>query len=91
MDKKEKELLRSYENAEWKRVNDFEKKKKDYTEYARAALKKDKRLNIRISSKDLEGIQRAAVREGIPYQTLISSIIHKYVLGRFINKQSSIR
>ena len=81
MDKNEKELLRSYEKGEWRRVKDFENKKKNYTEYARNTLKKDKRLNIRISSKDLEGIQRAAVREGIPYQTLVSSLIHKFVMG----------
>jgi len=81
MDKNEKELLKSYDNGEWKSVREFEGKKKNYTEYARNALKKDRRLNIRISSKDLEGIQRAAVREGIPYQTLVSSIIHKFVMG----------
>jgi len=81
MDRNEKEILKSYERGEWKRVRDFENKKKSYTEYARHTLKKDKRLNIRISSKDLEGIQRAAIREGIPYQTLVSSIIHKFVLG----------
>ena len=81
MDKNEKELLRSYEKGGWQRVKDFENKKKNYTEYARNTLRKDKRLNIRISSKDLEGIQRAAVREGIPYQTLVSSIIHKFVMG----------
>ncbi len=48
-------------------------------EYARAMLRKDKRLNIRISSRDLEEVQRIAVVEGIPYQTLVSSVIHKYV------------
>ncbi|OGS27673.1 MAG: antitoxin [Elusimicrobia bacterium RIFOXYB2_FULL_48_7] len=81
MDKHEKELLKSYENGEWITVKDFEKKKKVYVEYARNTLKKDRRLNIRISNKDLEGIQRIAVREGIPYQTLVSSIIHKFVLA----------
>ena len=65
MDKNEKELLSSYEKGEWQRVKNFENKKKNYTEYAKNTLRKDKRLNIRISSKDLEGIQRAAVREGI--------------------------
>jgi len=79
MDKNEKALLKSFEAGQWKRVKDFENKKNIYTEYAKNTLKKDKRLNIRISNRDLEGIQRVAVREGIPYQTLISSIIHKYI------------
>jgi len=81
MEKNEKELLKSYEKGEWQRVRDFNGKKKKYMEYAGNTLKKDKRLNIRISSKYLEGIQRAAIREGIPYQTLVSSIIHKFVLN----------
>ena len=80
-EKNEKELLKSYEKSGWQRVKDFNGKKKKFMQYASNTLKKDKRLNIRISSKDLEGIQRAAVREGIPYQTLVSSIIHKFVLN----------
>jgi len=44
----------------------------------------DRRLNIRISSKDLEAIQRRALAEGLPYQTLIASLLHKYAAGRLI-------
>lgn len=50
--------------------------------YARAALKKDARINIRISSRDLRALQKRALEEGMPYQTLIASILHKYVEGR---------
>jgi len=55
-------------------------------QYARNTLKKDKRVNIRISSKVLEEIQALAVENGIPYQTLMSSILHRYVSGYLIGK-----
>lgn len=48
---------------------------------AEVTLKKDKRINIRISSRDLLALQRRAAKEGLPYQTLVSSILHKYVSG----------
>ena len=54
--------------------------------YAKATFKKDRRVNIRISGKDLEAIQKRAVEEGIPYQTLIASLLHKYVSGRLVEK-----
>ena len=50
--------------------------------YAKATFRKDRRLNIRLSSKDLEAIQKRALAEGLPYQTLISSLLHKYAAGR---------
>jgi len=65
--------------------NDFEldsSKNDVYSAYARNTLKKDKRINIRISSRDLEGIQRKAIKEGLPYQSLIASVLHKYVSGQ---------
>jgi hypothetical protein len=51
-----------------------------------ATLRKDKRVNIRISEKDLLALQKRAVHQGIPYQTLISSVLHKYVNGGFTEK-----
>jgi hypothetical protein len=51
-------------------------------EYAKATFRKDRRLNIRLSSKDLEVIQKRALEEGLPYQTLVSSLLHKYASGR---------
>ncbi len=53
-----------------------------YGEYAKATFRKDRRINIRISTKDLEALQKRALEEGIPYQTLVSSVLHKYVSGR---------
>jgi predicted DNA binding CopG/RHH family protein len=81
LDKSERELLKSVESGEWRSVADKEDELKRYGEYARATFKKDRRVNIRISGKDLDALQKRALREGIPYQTLISSILHKYVSG----------
>ena len=53
-----------------------------FSSYAKATFRKDRRLNIRLSSKDLEAIQKRALAEGLPYQTLIASLLHKYATGR---------
>jgi hypothetical protein len=53
-----------------------------YSRYAKTTFRKDRRLNIRLSSKDLEAIQKRALAEGLPYQTLIASLLHKYASGR---------
>ena len=81
LDKNERELLSSFEKGEWKSVRNLSSVKKRFQEAARETLRKDRRINIRLSQKDLEGIQAKAAREGLPYQTLISSVIHKFVLG----------
>lgn len=83
----ELELLASYEAEEWKSIKKIKEQKEQYRAYARATFRKDKRVNIRISEKDLLDLQKRAVRQGIPYQTLISSVLHKYVSGRFVEKQ----
>jgi len=75
----EKELLDSFEKDEWESVLNVSQRKAELKESARATIRKDKRVNIRISERDLKELQRLAVREGLPYQTLISSILHKYV------------
>jgi predicted DNA binding CopG/RHH family protein len=60
----------------------MKKEIKKQISYAKATLRKDKRVNIRISQRNLESIQRKAIEEGIPYQTLISSLIHKFNSGK---------
>ena len=85
-DQEEKELLESYEKDEWQSVADLEAEKERYQAYATATFKKDKRVNIRISSKDLEALQTRALEESIPYQTLMASVLHKYVSGRMVEK-----
>ena len=88
LDKNEKELLNSFERGEWKSVKNLSGVKKHFQEVARETLRKDRRINIRLSQKDLEGIQAKAAREGMPYQTMISSIIHKFVVGSFKEARS---
>lgn len=85
LNKYEKELLDSFEKNEWKSVPNLSKRKNEVKEYARDTVRKNKRVNIRISERDLNELQRIAMREGLPYQTLISSILHKYVNGIPIN------
>ena len=86
-DDEEKEILGSYDRGEWRPVKNQEQEMKRLGEYARNTLRKDKRINIRMSSKDLDQVQAIAAEEGIPYQTLLSSIIHKYVSGRLLEKR----
>ena len=86
LDKEEQEILDSFERGEWKPVRNVDAEIKKHQIYARKTLKKDKRVNIRVTSKVLEEIQTLAVENGIPYQTLISSVLHRYVSGRLIDK-----
>ena len=81
MDEYEKDLLESIENDEWVPVKDFEKSKEQAIIAARNTLKKNRRINLRFTEKDYTQIQIKAVEEGVPYQTLISSLVHKYLTG----------
>ena len=83
LNREERKLLESVERGEWRSVTPRKKALQRYVRTARQILRKDRRINIRLSQTDLEGIQVRAVEEGLPYQTLISSIIHKFVLGGF--------
>jgi predicted DNA binding CopG/RHH family protein len=81
LDKDERELARSLEHEEW--VSDLTKKeRKQYEEYARYSLNKEKRINIRMNERDLRKIRAKAIEEGIPYQSLIAMLIHKYNEGK---------
>ena len=84
--KEEKEILDSFEKGEWVPVTDLSKRKKELVQYARNTLRKDRRLNIRISERDLLELQRKAVQEGLPYQTYVSSIIHKFINGALVEE-----
>lgn len=77
--KDEKEMLKEVESGEWKRVKNFPKIKKELMEAARFTLNKSKYINIRLTEKTLLKLKAKAIEEGIPYQTLASSILHKYV------------
>ena len=88
LDSEEMELLESLESGEWNSVNNLEDEIQVHKNIAKSTLKKDKRVNLRISSKDLEAIKIYAVEEGLPYQTLMSSVLHKFVTGRLVDKQA---
>jgi len=77
LDEYEKEILEAYENGMLKPA----KSQDDYQTIARNTMKKNRKINIRISENDLSVLQRRAAREGIPYQTLIGSVLHKYASG----------
>ena len=87
INKEESDLMKSLEGDEWRPVKDFKKQKDKAIAAARNTLKKDKRINLRLTQKDYHQIQIKAIEEGIPYQTLISSIIHKYLNGTLAPKQ----
>ena len=81
IDQEENDLMESIERDEWQPVKNLDQERRKAIEAARNTLKKEKRINLRLSQKDYHQIQIKAIEEGIPYQTFISSIIHKYLNG----------
>jgi len=84
--REEKQLLDSVERGEWRRIPDFNRASKRYQAVARTTLRKDKRINIRMTERDLVQFQKKAMHEGLPYQTFIASILHKFINGRIAEK-----
>ena len=84
--KEEKDILESVEANEWQSVKGRKKQVEQYQLYARETFRKDRRVNIRLAGRDLEAIQKRALLEGIPYQTLIASILHTFAAGRLVDK-----
>lgn len=83
----EKKILDSYDRGEWRSVKNLKAEIQTLRTAARNTMQKDKRINILMSSRDLNQVQVLAAQEGIPYQTLISSIIHKYVSGSLTDRR----
>ena len=88
IDKEEQELIESLEVDDWKPVSDLDGWKTILSKTAANTLTKDQRMNIRLTKSDLDGVKLKAMEEGLPYQTLVASIIHKYVTGRLSEKQA---
>jgi predicted DNA binding CopG/RHH family protein len=86
LDEYENEILEAHEADTLKSIGVSESEKERLSDVAANTLKKNKRVNIRLSEHDLQAIQRKALQEGLPYQTLISSLIHKYTNGLLIDK-----
>jgi predicted DNA binding CopG/RHH family protein len=88
IDREEQGILDSVARGEWRSVKNLKSEIKRHQQYARNTLKKDRRVNIRVSSKDLEELQAIAVADGIPYQTLMSSVLHRFVGGRLVDSKA---
>ena len=90
LDALEEDILTAYEKGELKSTSPSKARLAKFKAAATATFIKDRRINIRLSSPDLMDIQARALEEGIPYQTFIASVLHKYVSGRLVEKPSSL-
>ena len=88
-DQEEQEILDAFESGKIQPIQNAKEEIEKHRKYAAETFKKDKRINIRIASRDLSAIQKLAIAEGIPYQTFIVSILHKFADGRSIEKQAN--
>lgn len=89
LDSEEREVLDAFEAGSLRRVKRAKEAMDAHRAVAEATFKKDARINIRLSSRDLRALQTRALEEGIPYQTLVSSVLHKFVEGRLVEKRQS--
>ena len=89
LDKEEQVILNSFESERLKKSKNSKKQIEQHKLVAEATFKKDARINIRLSSRDLRSLQARALREGVPYQTLVSSVLHKFVDGQLIDKAAN--
>lgn len=81
LDKEEREILDAIESGEWELVKSKKSEMERYAQIAKNTLKKDQRMNIRISKADMNRLKSKAAQEGMPYQTLVASVLHKFVSG----------
>ena len=84
LDEEEREFMESIERDKWLPVEDSRAEQEKAVKAARNTLKKDKRINLRLSQRDYHQIQIKAIEEGMPYQTLIASLVHKYLNGSLV-------
>ena len=86
LDREEKEILEAFESGQLKLSKHSKEEIAAIKATALNTFKKDKRITIRLYDHDFKGIQKKALQMGIPYQTLISGIIHRYIEGDLISK-----
>jgi len=89
VDEHEKEIMDDFEKDKFVSVSDFKEEIQRAKQAASNYTKRENRINIRISGADLNMIRKKAIEEGLPYQTLLASIIHKFAAGRLIEKNRS--
>jgi predicted DNA binding CopG/RHH family protein len=75
----EKQIIKDFEKNKFQSISNLERTKKRYSTIAKNTLKKNKSITIRLADRDIQKVKAKAMEEGIPYQTLITSIIHKYI------------
>lgn len=85
----EQEILASFERGKWRSIRNEKGEVARIRASAVATLLNNKRVNIRISSLDLKGLQARAAEEGVPYQTLMASVLHKFVSGRLVESKKT--
>ena len=88
LDQEEREILDAFESGRLKRVENAQQEIAAHRAAAETTFRKDARINIRLSSKDLRALQARALKEGIPYQTLVASVLHKFVDGQLLDKSA---
>ena len=81
LDREERDILETFDRGEWRSVRDRRAETSRLGAAARATLRKNRRINIRLSDRDVIGLQAKAAEEGLPYQTLIASVLHKFIAG----------
>jgi predicted DNA binding CopG/RHH family protein len=89
LSREEQQLLAAFERGALRSVITSEGALRRYQEYARATLGKPQRVNIRLSAQTLAGIRSRAAEEGMPYQTLMATVLHKYTAGRLVEKRAA--
>jgi predicted DNA binding CopG/RHH family protein len=89
LDEQERDLVDSIERDEWREAAHAGQLRKQAEAHAEATIRKDRRMNIRISERDLRNLKRRALEEGIPYQTMVSMVLHKYISGQFLDRPTS--
>ena len=89
LDSEEAEILEAFESGQLKRAEGASETISEHQKISEATFKKDARINIRLSSRDLRALQARALKEGIPYQTLVSSVLHKFVDGQLVDKAAN--
>ncbi len=89
LDPEEKEILEAFETGELKRPENAKREIAKHRKTAEATFRMDASIHIQISPKDLRALQVRAMREGVSYQTLVSSVLHKYVDGQLVEKTAN--
>jgi len=86
IERHEEEILADLDAGEFVPVDNLQEEMQLAKQAARNYMKRDNRINLRVSTADLNMIRRLAIQEGLPYQTLLASVIHKFATGRLIDR-----